>query len=314
MSATLAQSAAQPTADQVARFNTARSQAASGNIQAALDAFSALCREGVAAACENEAKVRAAKSRADRFNAARKLISASRYREAQAEFSSLCREGMAEGCDMERRIQGQSAEIAKVERFAAARKLADSGNHAAALSAFADLCREGMAASCVREQEQRSQTARSSVASSPVKPRNAASPNIAAPSEPVAFNREPRTEPTSDVSDCLSISNKSGYGAFENRCDYRVAYVFCVVDPPKEAWSSAHPCIAGESPKTLGFIGARSADAAHNRGGKFTYWLACRHTLSSKDTVSYDIDIRSVRFNAGVGITGRCLKTVKPAG
>ncbi len=278
---------------QVERYNAARSQVAAGNPQAALPAFAALCREGMAEACEAERKVRdfqTNSARINRYNAARKLVSAGNYQAARSEFGALCREGMAEGCAVERNIS--------------------------------DAIRKAQTSSGNSLQNQTGYTAGTNPP--PASQGFTTPPGLAGPvvpgtsmarAVPVTNNREPRTEITSDVSDCLSVDKQNRtFGSFINRCDYRVAYVFCVLDAPAEAWSSAHPCVAGQSPKTLGFVGARGADAAHNRGGKTTYWLACRHTLSSKDIVSYDIDIRSVKFNAGVGITGRCLKTISPAG
>lgn len=277
---------------QVERYNAARSQVAARNPQAALPAFAALCREGMAEACEAERKVREFQTnsaRINRYNAARKLVSAGNYQAARFEFGALCREGMAEGCTMERNI--------------------------------GDAIRKAQTSSGNSLQNQTGYTARTNPAPASqgfITPPGLTGPVVPGTSMalavPVTNNREPRTEITSDVSDCLSVSKKPGFGAFENRCNYRVAYVFCVLDPPEEAWSSAFPCVNGQSPRTLGHVSAGSVSAAHNRGGKTTYWLACRATLGSKDIVSYDIDIRSVKFNAGVGITGRCLKTISPAG
>lgn len=281
-----------PTRAQVERYDAARSQAAAGNLQAALPMFTTLCREGMNTACDAERKVRdhqTKNARIIRYNAVRQFVSSGNYQAARAEYGALCREGMAEGCAAEHRMIDVLSK-------------AQTSNGSNLLSRSNDAARNNSAAPASGYTTPPGLTG-------PVVPGTSMARPV-----PVTNNREPRTEITSDVSDCLSVSKKPGFGAFENRCNYRVAYVFCVLDPPEEAWSAAHPCVNGQSPRTLGHVSAGSVSGAHNRGGKTTYWLACRATLGSKDIVSYDIDIRSVKFNAGVGITGRCLKTISPAG
>lgn len=262
---------------QVERYNAARSQVAAGNPQAALPAFAALCREGMAEACEAERKVRdfqTNSARINRYNAARKLASAGNYQAARSEFGTLCREGMAEACAAERRIR-DAVNLAGPTN-------APPGQSVAGRSGAATATPSG------------------SLAADPPGTQTA--------------NRPSQTDVTDGAGECLSVSDKPGFGAFVNRCDYPVIYKMCVLDPPKDAWSYSFRCIPGESPRHLDTVGARSSQGDHNRGGKMTYWFACRYTPRAGEPVNYDIDSRSVVFRLGRGLVGRCLKTVRPAG
>lgn len=247
-----------------------------------------------------------------------------------AEFSALCREGMRHACVAERDVIA----LTRINRLLAARQFD------AAIPEMRALCQQGRQPVCdgllrVEEASRRAKVPAAPraalpmpktpvVALPPVRTTQSTTPpglagpvvpgtSVARPM-PLPNNREMRTEFTSDVSDCLSMSDKPGYGAFVNRCEYAVVYTMCVLDPPEGAWSYSFRCVPGQSPRHLGTVGARNIQGDHNRGGKRTYWFGCRYTSGSNEIVSYDIDSRSVVFHVGEGLKGRCKMTTRPAG
>ncbi len=117
---------------------------------------------------------------------------------------------------------------------------------------------------------------------------------------------------TPHVSNCLALENTGLFGGFKNGCNYGVEYTYCVLDPAPGSWSSSFPCVPGQEPTGLDRVGPNQSSAAHARGGKMTYWFACRYS-NKVGPGPEGIVARSVRFELGVGLRGRCALRVPGA-
>lgn len=87
-----------------------------------------------------------------------------------------------------------------------------------------------------------------------------------------------RRELEASVSHCISAHFR-GYGGFDNRCPFPVAYGYCVQNPKPGSWtdSAGFNCRYKTSETNGGqTVGANSSDANHTTGGTRVHWYACR--------------------------------------
>jgi F0F1-type ATP synthase epsilon subunit len=95
-------------------------------------------------------------------------------------------------------------------------------------------------------------------------------------------------EPENEAHECIEIDRSSGFGAFVNRCNFRVSYTFCNQNFKENSWASFHTC-DGLPPKkhggNSGSIGPNGRSGAHVKGAGIVQYFACKDPAWALDPV-----------------------------
>lgn len=137
-------------------------------------------------------------------------------------------------------------------------------------------------------------------------PTNAKLPSATKPAPATAASSKKQKRqhvPDAVATQCLSLSNKPGYGGFVNSCNYTVFRTYCAYRPKKDAWVSALDCEKGQFGSDV--IGANKTNAAHTKGAERIHWVACKY--KEPNGTYAGINLTDVKWDAQKrALTFRC--------
>ncbi len=121
-------------------------------------------------------------------------------------------------------------------------------------------------------------------------------PSTFADSRPSAKREKRQHVPEAVATNCLTVSEKPGFGGFVNSCNYAVYYTYCAEHPKKDAWTESFDCDKGRHGLGSDVVGANNTQGSHTKGAKKIHWAACKY--KEPDGTYAGISVVDVKWDA----------------